>query len=385
MSDRSDQLPLFIHWPVAIIASVSGLAFAILMGSSTVAQISTEHWENTTGIVEDYEMICIDYEDNVCGAWEEDIVYSYNINGKAYTNNEISLSWRTPNYGVEQLCEKYGWWSCDGIQIGDEIDVFFNPENPSDSVLLSGWDGIDFGDFIILGFSTMIPLCLLITARLKGKISDGINEWKEIVQTREKMTGNMNNPNVRPWINQSYQPTQHKSLSYTQYGISPSRMRGYNSAIAYLSLNDSMDENTVKTLVQSNFGISANDAAKFVESTYVKAILFPNSIENGGQTPPLPSTIASEPISKNFISEDEISSQEIQSQLISNFQVAIQEAIDLQEYTPSSEPSIDPNKETCSHPNCKNEVSFYSFQCFSCRKKFCDEHKGASIHCADCA
>ena len=144
-------------------------------------------------------------------------------------------------------------------------------------------------------------MIVLITARKKGKITDAISQWKEISLSRERLTTNYgNNPNVKPWINQSYEPIQDKSISYSQYGISPSRMRGYNSAIAYLSLNDSMDQNTVKTLVQSNFGISANDAAKFVESTYVKAILFPNSIENGGQTPPLPSTIPSEPISKNL-------------------------------------------------------------------------------------
>ena len=90
-------------------------------------------------------------------------------------------------------------------------------------------------------------------------------------------------------------------------------------------------------------------------------------------------------MSKNLISEDQRSSQELQNQLIANFQVAMQDAMNLQENTPSAGPFVDPNKETCSHPNCKNEVSFYSFQCFSCRKKFCDEHKGVSIHCADCA
>ena len=350
-----------------------------------VDQISTENWGNTTGIVEEYEMICIEYEDNVCGAWEEDIVYSYNVNGKEYTNTEISLSWRTPDYGFGEMCETYGWLSCWRIEIGDEIDVFFNPENPSNSVLLSGWDGIEFGDFFIIFLATIVPSVLLITARMKGTISEAINEFKGLAQTAKDIQRKMNDSGNTTWNHQNFQPAYDESISYSQYGISPSRMRGYESAIAYLSLNDSMDENTVKTLVKSNFGISANDAEKFVESTYVKAILFSNSTGNGGKNPSLPSTLASEPISENLISEVESSSPELQSQLISNFQAAMQEAMDLQENTPAAKPSVDPNKETCSHRNCNNEVSFYSFQCFSCRKKFCDEHKGASIHCADCA
>ena len=277
---ENDQMSLWLHWLIAIMLSVSGIGFAIAMGSSTIAQISTENWEEGTGIVEDYEIICYEREDNSC-SWEENIIYTYNVNGQSYTNTEISLAWRVPDYAADRYesgyYHGYGW----DIKEGDEIDVYYNPQEPSRSVLLRGWEGIDLGDFIILGFSTIIPMIVLITARKKGKITDAISQWKEISLSRERLTTNYwNNPNVKPWINQSYEPIQDKSISYSQYGISPSRMRGYNSAIAYLSLNDSMDENTVKTMVESNFGISANDAAKFVESTYVKAILFSNSNDN---------------------------------------------------------------------------------------------------------
>tara|TARA_B000000532_G_scaffold238393_1_gene226743 strand:- start:14 stop:1168 length:1155 start_codon:yes stop_codon:yes gene_type:complete len=379
------RMPLGQHWLIAIMLCVSGIGFGIAMGSSTIAQISTENWEEGTGIVEDFEIICYEQEDSSC-SWEENIIYTYNVNGQSYTNTEISLAWRVPEYAADRYESGYyigyGW----GIKEGDEIDVFYNPQQPSRSVLLRGWEGIDFGDFIILGFSTIIPMIVLITARKKGKLTDAIGQWREIFGPEERFTTNYrDNPNVEAWVNQSYEPTNHESISYSQYGISPSRMRGYNSAIAYLSLNDSMDENTVKTLVESNFGISANDAAKFVQSTYVKAILFSNSNDNDGQTPSLPSTLPTEPMSKNLISEDQSSSQQLQNQLISNFQIAMQEAMDTQEKPPSANPPVDPNKEACSHPSCKNAVSFYSFQCFSCRKKFCDEHRGASIHCADCA
>ena len=385
MGDDGEEMPIWLHWPAAIISSIIGLIFTITIVTSTLAQLSTSDWNSTTGIIEDYDYFCdYDGEDTYC---EEDIAYTYTIGDDTYYSDITNLGWTKIEY---QWYMSLGLTNGVTFERGDEIDVYYDPYDPQKSVLIPGWDGIEFGDFFVIVLATIVPSVFLITARMKGTISEAINEFKGLAQTakemqRKEMQRNMTDSGNTIWNHQNFQPAFDESISYSQYGISPSRMRGYESAIAYLSLNDSMDKNTVKTLVQSNFGIGANDAEKFVESTYVKAILFSNYTENDGQTPSLTPTLPSEPISENLISEDKSSSQELQSQLISNFQAAMQEAMDLQENTPSAKPPSDPNKESCSHPNCKNEVSFYSFQCFSCRKKFCDEHKGASIHCADCA
>ena len=87
---ENDQMSLWLHWLIAIMLSVSGIGFAIAMGASTIAQISTENWEEGTGIVEDYEIICYEREDNSC-SWEENIIYTYNVNGQSYTNTEITI------------------------------------------------------------------------------------------------------------------------------------------------------------------------------------------------------------------------------------------------------------------------------------------------------
>jgi len=379
MGDDDEEMPIWLHWPAAIISSIIGLIFITIVVTSTLAQLSTSDWNSTTGIIEDYDYFC-DYngEDTYC---EEDIAYTYTIGDDTYYSDITNLGWTKIEY---QWYMSLGLTNGVTFEQGDEIDVYYDPYEPQKSVLIPGWDGIEFGDFFVIVLATIVPSIFLITARKKGTISDAINEFKGLAQTNMIQT-NMSDSGNKAWNNQNFQPTYHESISYSQYGMSPSRMRGYESAIAYLSLNDSMDQNTVKTLVQSKFGISANDAEKFVQSTYVKSILFSNSIANNGQTPSLLSTIPSGDISENLISEDESSSQELQNQLISNFQAAMQEAMDLNENMSSTNPTVDPNKETCSHQNCNNEVSFYSFQCFSCRKKFCDEHKGASIHCADCA
>ena len=379
MGDDDEEMPIWLHWPAAIISSIIGLIFITIVVTSTLAQLSTSDWNSTTGIIEDYDYFCdYDGEDTYC---EEDIAYTYTIGDDTYYSDITNLGWTKIEY---QWYMSLGLTNGVTFEQGDEIDVYYDPYEPQKSVLIPGWDGIEFGDFFVIVLATIVPSIFLITARKKGTISDAINEFKGLAQTNMIQT-NMSDSGNKTWNNQNFQPTYHESISYSQYGMSPSRMRGYESAIAYLSLNDSMDQNTVKTLVQSKFGISANDAEKFVQSTYVKSILFSNLIANNGQTPSLLSTIPSGDISENLISEDESSSQELQNQLISNFQAAMQEAMDLNENMSSTNPTVDPNKETCSHQNCNNEVSFYSFQCFSCRKKFCDEHKGASIHCADCA
>ena len=90
-------MPLGQHWLIAIMLCVSGIGFVIAMGSSTIAQISTENWEEGTGIVEDFEIICYEQEDSSC-SWEENIIYTYDVNGQSYTNTEISLAWRVPEY-----------------------------------------------------------------------------------------------------------------------------------------------------------------------------------------------------------------------------------------------------------------------------------------------
>ena len=38
----------------------------------------------------------------------------------------------------------------------------------------------------------------------------------------------------------------------------------------------------------------------------------------------------------------------------------------------------------CADPQCSTEVNAFDFRCFTCRKSFCDKHRGAVIQCAAC-
>ena len=382
MSDNDEEMPIWIHWPGAIITTIVGCIFIIIILTSTIKQLSTSEWATTTGIIDDYDFFC-NYDGEGDCVLEEDIVYTYTIEGINYTNDDTNIGWTKIEF---QWYMSLGLTNGVTFEDGDEIVVYYDPYDPQKSVLIPGEDGIDIFDYVVVVLALIIPLISLITARRKGTISDAINEFKGMAQTAKEMQRKMEESGIGMMGGGQIHASHYDSASNSEYGISPSRMRGYKSAIAYLSLNDSMNENTVKALVQSNFGISENDARKFVESPYVKSILFSNSPENGGRiTPYISPTPSSEPRPENLIGEDDNASQELQSQLISNFQDAFQEAIEDQVNSERSTISNNPNSEKCSHPNCNNEVAFYSFQCFSCRKKFCDEHKGTSIHCADCS
>ena len=404
MSDDGEDMPIWLHWPAAIISSTIGLSFIILIVTSTMAQLSTSDWDSTIGIIEDYDYFC-DYngEETYC---EEEIEYTYSIGDDIYYSDVTNLGWTK----IE-----YQWYMSLGLtygvtfEQGDEIVVYYNPYDPQNSVLIPGWDGIEFGDFFVILLAIIIPSVFLITARKKGTISEAINEFKGLAKTAKdfqqhahsssiyqvQWNGDQRTPIPEEGLPEGWTEEQWQHYGY-QYlvqqtengqdvqissnvgkgGISPSRTRGYNSVIAKLSLSGGqMTEEMVKSKLQSELDLSQKDAQKFVDSPYVRSVIFPNNLS------------LEEITSSNIESDlgEQSLTNAFENQLISNFQAAMQDAMKEQEESNSPTTTLDSNVETCSHEGCNNVMTFYSFQCFSCRKKFCDEHKGASIHCADCA
>ena len=52
--------------------------------------------------------------------------------------------------------------------------------------------------------------------------------------------------------------------------------------------------------------------------------------------------------------------------------------------TPSSSVPITQSVDICSEINCSKNVTAFDFRCFTCRKRFCDAHKGTGIDCKSC-
>ena len=52
--------------------------------------------------------------------------------------------------------------------------------------------------------------------------------------------------------------------------------------------------------------------------------------------------------------------------------------------TPSSSVPIPKSVDVCADVNCSKSVTAFDFRCFTCRKRFCDVHKGTGIDCKSC-
>ena len=373
MSDDGDEMPIWLHWPTAIISSIVGIIFIFIITINTFAQLETGEWYTTTGIVDDYDLFC-NYDGEGGCVTEEYIEYIYTVDGISYTNNVVNLGW-TP---IE-----YRWYMSLGLtngvtfEDGDEIEVYYNPYDPQNSVLIPGWDGIEFVDFFVLFFAIIGPCVLLITARKKGTISEAINEFSGFIgMAKEFQQHARSSSNYQvQWNGEQWTPIQGHNVQVSSNdgkgGISPSRTRGYNSVIAKLSLGGGqMTEEMVKSKLQTELDLSQKDAQKFVESPYVRSVIFPNN---------------SSPDSTTHETKEEMPENDLESKLISSFQSAMEEAMEKQANSIDSTVAVNPNVETCTHPGCSAAMTFYSFQCFSCRKKYCDEHKGSSIHCIECS
>ena len=51
---------------------------------------------------------------------------------------------------------------------------------------------------------------------------------------------------------------------------------------------------------------------------------------------------------------------------------------------PWSSIPVSENLDTCGVPSCSTGVNAFDFRCFTCRKRYCDTHKGTGIDCQSC-
>ena len=51
---------------------------------------------------------------------------------------------------------------------------------------------------------------------------------------------------------------------------------------------------------------------------------------------------------------------------------------------PWSSIPVSENLDTCGVPSCSTGVNAFDFRCFTCRKRYCDMHKGTGIDCQSC-
>ena len=152
-------------WFFTIVWCSASFFATVIIGSDMIADIGTRNWEPADGIVENsYVSTSTDGEGGTTYCLHVD--YQYTVDGRVYDGNRIS-------YSADNSCNSWSANSDDDYPEGKKITVYYDPSNPSESVLLSGLSGIDF--FICCFF--IFPLVGLLL--LFGSINASIGYFKQ--------------------------------------------------------------------------------------------------------------------------------------------------------------------------------------------------------------
>ena len=150
----------------------------MLSGPSMADQIQTNNWVETEATVDfiepRHEWTCNGSgEDKSCSYiyWTH-IQYRYEFNEKNYSNDRYTFVEKLPAGNVD----KY--------PTGKTLMVFVDPQDPFDSVMLQGWEGIWVSEVVqILWYLTYLPLALclfLITWKISFLLQSSENKQKAI-------------------------------------------------------------------------------------------------------------------------------------------------------------------------------------------------------------
>jgi Protein of unknown function (DUF3592) len=128
------------------------LVFDGILGYSFVNQIRASHFASTTGVITHSETTT---EHGSHGSTTGvDIRYHYEVNGRPFEGTR---------YRYLEGSSSDSKWAKDAVRrysMGAEAPVFYNPKNPSESLLSPGLDGSDFMWIIFLTPFTLIMLGL---------------------------------------------------------------------------------------------------------------------------------------------------------------------------------------------------------------------------------
>tara|TARA_B100000902_G_scaffold189981_1_gene181673 strand:+ start:10875 stop:12188 length:1314 start_codon:yes stop_codon:yes gene_type:complete len=437
MSDDGEEMPIWLHWPGAIISSIIGMVFIVIIVTSSMAQLSTSDWDSTTGIIVDYDNFC-DYngEETHC---QEDVVYTYIVEGDTYQNDVTNLGWTNVEYRwyvnreiTLELFDVTNWDSTNDLQQivdwfnynsgwgeeheftvdyfmsacnadednidnhvaqcvldvaldeygysqgvvyeysepedGDQAVVYYDQYDPQKSVLIPGWDGIEFGDFIILFFAIIGPSVLLITARKKGTFSEALNEFKRLAQTAKEIQGGMGSSG-----------TNYVQSRARRTAGGTSRERSYNSVIDRLNLHSlQKDENAIKDRITHVFGLTPTQAQSFIQSEHVRLTL-QLDVTPMPPMPPLSDTMMQSPVQN----EERVNIN--QMDMMAVFANAMEENLGVSSPDSLESEPLPSSMPKCEHPGCNVTVNNTDFRCFKCRRTFCYDHKGTSVVCPECS
>ncbi|MDP6661764.1 MAG: hypothetical protein QF760_02660 [Candidatus Thalassarchaeaceae archaeon] len=202
-----------------------------------------------------------------------------------------------------------------------------------------------------------------------------------------------------------------------KFGISPSRIRGYDVLIDYIQFHSSGDESPITSIeegisrfekIKEDEPLLASDAKNFFSSPYVIATigLGGDTVESegGGNVPAMTvggaCTVAGCPGSVMFNSNVCYKHRDLpdHSEKIGDDWweegYSADEGVEsdagpktVVEMEPSPTPSTKEkgSEDTCGEEGCSTAVNAFDFRCFTCRKRYCQTHGGKGVDCQECS
>lgn len=156
---------VIVIWFFTIIWCSASFFATVIIGSDIIADIGTGDWEPVDGVVKSSGVsTSTDGEGGTTYCLY--VSYQYTVDGKTYDGDRVS-------YSAENSCNSWSKNADDDYPEGKGITVYYDPDNPRESVLESGLSGVDF--FMCCFF--LFPLIGLFL--LYGSISSTISYFKK--------------------------------------------------------------------------------------------------------------------------------------------------------------------------------------------------------------
>ncbi len=127
---------LAVGWGFTLFWCSISFIVTIMIGGQLLADLGTGDWPETEGIITSSEVYTSESSEggtNYC----LDISYKYTVDNVNYTGYRVS-------YSSEDSCDSWSQNADDDYPEGKTISVYYDPSDPSESVLETGFAGVDF-------------------------------------------------------------------------------------------------------------------------------------------------------------------------------------------------------------------------------------------------
>ena len=127
---------LAVGWGFTLFWCTISFIVTIMIGGQLLADLGTGDWPETEGVVTSSEVYTSESSEggtNYC----LDISYEYTVDNVNYTGYRVS-------YSSEDSCDSWSQNADEDYPEGKTIPVYYDPSDPSESVLETGFAGVDF-------------------------------------------------------------------------------------------------------------------------------------------------------------------------------------------------------------------------------------------------